>query len=164
MWVLTSHYRTPLTYTEESLEAARKGAERLRIAARTPDGATGDTLDAAPLKERFIEAMDDDLNTSKALAALFDLARDINRARDDGRAVGEAQQVLLELADVLGMTLTEPEAAIGAAPFIELLISLRGELRHAKQFELADRVRDGLTELGIALEDSAQGTTWRRKE
>jgi cysteinyl-tRNA synthetase len=164
MWVLTSHYRTPLTYTEESLEAARKGAERLRIAARTPDGATGDTLDAAPLKERFIEAMDDDLNTSKALAALFDLARDINRARDDGRAVAEAQQVLLELADVLGMTLTEPEAAIGAAPFIDLLISLRSELRQAKQFELADRVRDGLTELGIALEDSAQGTTWRRKE
>ena len=74
----------------------------------------------------------------------------------------EAQATLRELAGVLGLTLREPEAAIGAAPFIELLVSLRNELRAAKQFELADRVRSGLSELGITLEDGAEGTRWRR--
>ena len=72
--------------------------------------------------------------------------------------------MLLELADVLGLTLTEAEADLGAAPFIELLIAIRNELRQAKQFELADRVRSGLSGLGITLEDTPQGTEWRRKE
>ncbi|MEX1253804.1 MAG: cysteine--tRNA ligase [Dehalococcoidia bacterium] len=166
MWVLTSHYRTPLSYTEEALQAAKRGGERLRIAARAPsDGAAaGGEIDAAPYRDSFIEAMDDDLNTSKALAALFDLAHEISRARDEGRPVAGAQAALLELADVLGLTLTEAETDMGAAPFIELLIALRGELREAKQFALADRVRDGLTELDIALEDTPQGTVWRRQD
>ncbi len=168
MWVLFSHYRTPLTFTSEALSAAKRGAERLRLAVRTPsndaDGADGDAVDAAPNREQFIAAMDDDLNTSKALAALFDLAHEINRGRDEGRKVADAQAALLELADVLGLTLTEPEADISAAPFIELLITIREELRGAKQFELADRVRDGLDELGVALEDGPEGTTWRRRE
>ncbi|MCH7488088.1 MAG: cysteine--tRNA ligase [Chloroflexi bacterium] len=165
MWVLFSHYRTPLTFTSEALSAAKRGAERLRIAVRTPsNGADGDAVDAAPCREQFIAAMDDDLNTSKALAALFDLAHEINRRRDEGRKVADAQAALLELADVLGLTLTEPEADISAAPFIELLITIREELRGAKQFELADRVRDGLDELGVTLEDGPEGTTWRRRE
>ncbi|MCH8993472.1 MAG: cysteine--tRNA ligase [Chloroflexi bacterium] len=163
LWVLTSHYRTPLTYTEEALAAAKRGAERLRTAGRAPADGSGDPLDGAPYREQFIEAMDDDLNTSKALAVLFDLAHEINRVRDDGHAVGDAQAVLLELADVLGLTLSEAEADLGAAPFIDLLITIRDELREAKQYELADRVRSGLDELDVALEDSAQGTVWRRE-
>jgi cysteinyl-tRNA synthetase len=165
LWILTSHYRTPLTYTDEALDAAKKAAERLRTAARAGDGpANAEALDTERFRQQFIDAMDEDLNTSKALAVLFDLAREINRARDEGRPAVDAQATLLELADVLGLTLTEPEASIGAAPFIELLITMREELRKAKQFELADRVRDGLAELGIALEDAAQGTAWRRRE
>ncbi|MGB2695633.1 MAG: cysteine--tRNA ligase [Dehalococcoidia bacterium] len=166
MWVLTSHYRTPLAFTDEALVAAKRGAERLRIAARggaSGDGA-GDSLDPTPYRAQFVEAMDDDLNTSKALAALFDVAHEINRARDEGRPFSEARDALLELADVLGLTLTEPEAALGAAPFIELLIELRAELREAKQFELADRVRARLSELGITIEDASGGTEWRRRE
>ena len=84
--------------------------------------------------------MDDDLNTPAALAALFDLARDINRSRDDGRDV-ERRRRRCGAGGVLGLTLREPEAAMGAAPFIDLLVELRNDLRDAKQFELSDRVR-----------------------
>ncbi len=165
VWILTSHYRTPVTYTEEALLAAKRASERLRLAARAGDGsAAGEPVDAEPFRRQFIEAMDEDLNAPRALAVLFDLAHEINRGRDEGRAVATAQAALLELADVLGLTLTEPEADLGGAPFIELLIAIRSELRQAKQFELADRVRTGLAELGIALEDTSQGTEWRRRE
>ncbi len=186
LWVLTSHYRTPISYTTEALEAAKRGVERLRIAARAssdpstslraggggsaPSPASGG-VDASPYREQFIEAMDDDLNTSRAIAALHELAHEINRARDPsagsgqaGRPAVEAQAALLELADVLGLTLSEPEADMSAAPFIELLIAIREELRAEKQYQLADHVRSGLAGIGIALEDTAQGTVWRRRE
>ena len=166
LFILTTHYRKPLTYTQEALASAKAGADRLQVAARvTPDGpAQGDPLDPASYRQAFIEAMDDDLNTAQALATLFDLAREINRARDENRPFDEAQAALLELADVMGLTLVEADAAMAAAPFVELLISIREELRQAKQFELSDRIRDGLAELGVALEDTAGGTAARRRE
>jgi cysteinyl-tRNA synthetase len=162
LWILTSHYRKPLTFTEDTLDAAKAGAERLRTAARTsgPDGDGG--FDLAPFRDRFTEAMDDDLNTPQALAVLFDLAKEVNRARDEQRGISSAQGLLLELADVLGLRLEQSEQSIEAAPFIELLLTIRNELRGAKQFQLADRVRDGLKDLGIALEDGAGGTTWKQ--
>jgi cysteinyl-tRNA synthetase len=161
LWILTSHYRKPLTFSEETLDAAKHGADRLRTAARasTSDGDGG--IDATASRERFIEAMDDDLNTPQALAVLFELAKEINRARDDGKGVSGAQSVLLELADVLGLRLEQSERAIEAAPFVDLLVQIRNELRAAKQYELADRVRDGLAALEIVLEDSPDGTTWK---
>jgi cysteinyl-tRNA synthetase len=163
LFVLTSHYRAPLTYSEKALESGKRAAERLRLAATIPGGeGPPSDIDVEAYRERFIEAMDEDLNTPGALAALFDLARDINRARDEGRGTDEAQQTLRELAEVLGLTLREPDAAMSAAPFIDLLVLLRDELRAAKLFELADRVRAGLADLGITLEDSAEGTRWRR--
>ena len=163
LFVLTSHYRSPLSYSEEALESGRRAAERLRLAATLPGG-NGPPADVPveSYRERFVEAMDDDLNTPAALAALFDLARDVNRARDERRGIEEAQQTLRELAGVLGLTLQEPEATMGAAPFIDLLVQLRNDLREAKQFEQADRVRAGLAELGITLEDGPDGTRWRR--
>jgi len=164
VWVLTSHYRTPLMYTEEALESGKRGAERLRLAARaaSSDG-SGPAVDPAPYRERFLEAMDEDLNTPKALGALFELAREVNRARDESRPIEKAQAALIELAGLLGLTLTEPEVGLAATPFIELLMRTRDDLRNAKQFELADRIRSGLAELRITLEDTAQGTVWRRK-
>ena len=161
LWVLTSHYRKPLTFSEETLEAAKHGAERLRTAARAPAGDGDGGIDLGAFRERFTGSMDDDLNTPQGLAVLFDLAKEINRARDDGRGTAAAQGLLLELADVLGLRLEQAEQAIEAAPFIDLLVQIRTELRSAKQYELADRVRQGLASLQIALEDGAGGTTWK---
>ena len=165
LFVLGSYYRSPLTYTDMALGAAKRGVERLRTAAHaaSPEG-DKDPVDAAPVRERFLEAMEDDLNTAQALAALFDLAREMNRARDEGRSTREAQAVLRELAGVLGLTLAEEERQVAAAPFIELLMELREDLRRAKQFDLADSIRSRLSELGVALEDSREGTVWKRKD
>jgi cysteinyl-tRNA synthetase len=163
LFVLTSHYRAPLTYSDEALESGKRAAERLRLAATLPRG-NGPPADVPveDYRDRFIDAMDDDLNTPGALAALFDLARDINRSRDEGRAIDEPQAALRELAGVLGLTLREPEAAMGAAPFIDVLVELRNDLRAAKQFELADKLRSQLAAAGITLEDGPEGTLWRR--
>ena len=114
--------------------------------------------------------MDDDFNTPNALAALFDFARAINRAKDEGAGasdVAAAQAKLRELMMVLGL---RPDAASAgdtgqaATPFIELLLEVRRDLRAAKQWQLADKVRDSMTKLGVALEDNPQGTTWRWSE
>ena len=108
--------------------------------------------------------MDDDLNTPRALAVLFDLARDVNRGAAEGRDTAGARSLLRELCGVLGLTLAAPEAeAQQAAPFIDLLVAVRAELRAAKQWQLSDRVRDGLLELGIEIKDGPEGTVWKAK-
>lgn len=163
MLVLTSNYRSPLTYTEGALEGAERGAERLMEALRPSEPKAGAAaVDGSAARAKFIEAMDDDFNTAQAIAGMFDLAREINRGRESGADVSPAQAVLRELAGVLGLKLEAAEsAAIAAAPFIELLIELRADLRAAKNFAGADKVRNRLTDLGVTLEDSAQGTTWK---
>ena len=165
IFILNSHYRSPITFAEESLEASKRAAERLRTAVATPGGDADPAANPAPFKQRFLDALDDDLNTAGALGALFDLARNINRARDDGRKTEEAQAALRELAGVLGLTLAEPQADgdASAGPFIKLLMELRDDLRDAKQYELADKLRARLSEIGVILEDSPQGTRWRLK-
>ena len=147
----------------QTSSSARTPAPSTAARAAEDASPSGDAVDAAPYREQFIEAMDDDLNTSIALAALFDLAREINTARDEQRPIADAQAAMLELAGILGLKLEESDTAMGAAPFIELLISVRKELRDAKQFEQADKVRNGLEALGIVLEDTAEGTAWRQE-
>lgn len=172
LYLLSTHYRTPLAWTDADVDAAARGLDRLRaavIVTANPSaaGKAGESLSKAAkeAREKFISAMDDDFGTPQAIAALYDLAREINRARDEGaaaNALAAAQATLLELAQVLGLTLKPPEArSASAAPFIELLITVRKDLRAAKQFALADKIRDDLAKLGVLLEDSAQGTTWK---
>jgi cysteinyl-tRNA synthetase len=166
LFVLTSHYRSPLAHSEEGLEAARLGAERLRLAVSLEgDGRQPPPVDPAPYRERFLAALDDDLNTAAALAALFELAREINRGRDEGRDSEEARAALKGLAGLLGLTLKEPEAPdlVGAQPFIDLLVQVRDQLRAHKLYALSDSIRARLAELGVALEDTAEGTRWRRR-
>jgi cysteinyl-tRNA synthetase len=142
-FILSSHYRSPLSFT------------------------TAPALDAAQYRQQFIEAMDDDFNSAKAMGILFDLARDINQAADSGSNIEEAAKSLKDLAgNVLGLKLKAVDnstSSVEAAPFIELLIQTRLNLRAAKQFQLADEIRQKLTDLGILLEDGPKGTTWRKK-
>ncbi len=161
LFFLSSHYRSPLFYSEEVVRSQERAIRRLRQALRVESG-SGPSVDATDFRTRFVEAMDDDLNTPRALATLFDLAREINRGRENDADVSEAQQALSDLADVLGLDLTESDdgADTSAGPFIQLLVDLRTDLRAARQFDQADRIRDELANLGVSLEDSAAGTEW----
>ena len=102
-------------------------------------------------RSRFTAAMDDDLNTPQALAAMFDLAREINRGMEAGHAVGAAQATLRELASVLGLTLEERAGGErnDAHPFIDLLVETRDRLRAERSFQLGDSIRARLDELGV---------------
>ena len=176
LMVLQGHYRAPLTYSEEGLLAAEKGLDRLRAAAdptapvAAADDADGADLDlagaAADADRRFHEAMDDDFNSPVAVAALFDLARAINRGRAAGapaESAESARQTLVGLSGVLGLDLSQAATGGGdAGPFIDLLLRVRQELRSAKQWALSDLVRDELASLGIVVEDTADGPVWSR--
>ena len=165
LFILSSHYRSPLVYNDGAVEAQQRALDRLRNALVLEGGAdtSGAAVDATPFRERFVEAMDDDLNTPRALAALFDLARSINRGHEEGAGISHAQSELRELAGILGLTLEAPERGAGADVdrYVELLIEVRSALREARQYALADSIRDGLAELGVTLEDKPQRTTWR---
>jgi len=164
LFVLGSHYRNPLTYSEDALEASERGAERLRSALshRTESDGDAGRLSAEPFEQRFVESMDDDFSTPQAIAVLFELAKEINRNAEWGADVNEAQETLRRLGDVLGLALEEQtQLAPDAGAFIELLISTREDLRRNKQWQLADSIRTGLTDLGVTLEDTPQGTRWK---
>ena len=161
LFFLSSHYRSPLFYSEETVRGQERAIQRLRQAVNAESAGTGPPVDPAKFEERFLEAMGDDLNTPRALAALFDLVREINRGRERGADLKPAQATLAELAGVLGLTLEEQSSDAEAAPFIQMLIDVRVELRSARQFELADKIRDQLTELGVTIEDTPSGTNWR---
>ena len=205
LFFLSSHYRSPLTYSDEAILAQERAAERLRNAALgdgVDGGAAGESelIDVARYRARFVEPMDEDLNTPRALATLFDLAREINRTGEAGGRVSEARSLLRELSGVLGLTLEEPAAsesgdisefdglldelradlealadgssletltqrldeATDADQIVRSWLDLRSDLRAARRFDLADRIRDGLANLGVIIEDKAGGTEWRR--
>jgi cysteinyl-tRNA synthetase len=177
MMVLNSSYRSPLTFNEEVISQAERNLERLRSALR-PSIPERNTVPEGTLKainvqmestrQGFMAAMDDDFNTAGALGHLFDLVRALNQARDanlEQTSLSIAQDLLRELAEgVLGLRL-ERAATRGtqADPFIDLLLELRNELRDQKLWALSDEIRDQLASLGVLLEDSKDGTTWRWK-
>ncbi len=187
LWVLSSHYRSPISYSDDNLTATEKGIERFRNTDRLDikESATN-AVDAQPYRERFIEAMDDDFGTPQAIAALFDLAREINHGNDAGMHVGKALKTFRELAAVLGLTLhselIEPEIPIqsllelaakyniktsnieNTEPIIKSLLNERARLRTEKKYQLADSMRSDLNKLGITFEDTPQGTEWRYKK
>jgi cysteinyl-tRNA synthetase len=167
-FILTSHYRSPLNYDEEHLQNARSALTRFYTALRDlPPAQPGG---GESYVEAFMDAMDDDFNTPVALAVMFDLAREINRIRqeDIDQAAALAAQ-LKALGGILGILQQQPqeylqggdESALDDAR-IAALIQRRGEAKAAKDWGEADRIRDELGAQGVVLEDGPGGTTWRR--
>jgi len=173
--IFSGHYRKPVVYNDETLANAKRVLDRLFTGLRPSKGnkSTGEEVDkliAATENARagFIEAMDDDFNTSSAMAAIFELVRAINSARDGGVTgpfYEAAQQTLRELTGVLGLTLheevIEPSGGGDVKPFVDLLVAIRSDLREAKQWAIADKLRNGLKDLGIIIEDTPEGPQWR---
>jgi len=158
IFVLGSHYRSPLTYSEEALEAAGRGADRLRQVVEGEGGGKkdGGKIDTESYRQRFIEAMDDDLNTPQALAALFDLARDINRASDEGYSIAAGQKLLKELSTVLGLTLKPREGApLDAEALRQLVDSTLEQLEKAEQSQLVTNISSRMLEVYAGQEESS---------
>jgi len=164
--LLGAHYRQPLDWSDAVLRDSQRKLDRLYTSLRNVSG-WDDWAKTTP-SEEFIEALEDDLNTPKALAVLFDLARKINRAGDSEPAVSLARQ-LRASAEIVGLLGADPaewftagdEGALGADE-IEALLVQRAAARDNGDYSGADRIRAELKDLGVAIEDGPKGTSWRR--
>jgi cysteinyl-tRNA synthetase len=191
IFVLSSHYRSPLTYSEEALEAAEKNAQRLATTVKVVRAGSKEkkVIDFEKYRKRFIDVMDDDFNTPQAFALLLELAKHINIASDKGIDSTDLRRTLEELGGYLGLkfqldirveaplsmgvkTSASVRKIVGAAPNTEIekkvskLIEERLKYRKARQWEQADKVREEIAKLGAILEDNPEGTPniiWKRK-
>ena len=161
-FILRAHYRSPLNYSDKHLDDAKQALTRLYTALRgvSVSPASIDWTQASAAK--FKAAMDDDFNTPEALAVLFELANEVNKDKSAATAT-----LLKQLAAIVGLLQRDPEQflqgdADDAALDIDSLIAERIAAKQAKNYAEADRIRKLLAEAGIVLEDTAQGTTWRR--
>ena len=170
LFLLSAHYRSPVDFSEERLAEARAGFDRwsafLRATRDLPEVDKGSEV-VATARQRFSDALDDDLGTPGAQAALFDLAREGNRALEQGDrdTAAEVRGALLELTAVLGYTFDDSDDSSSlVAPLVEELLRLRLEARNRKDFDTADGIRGRLAAIGIVVEDSADGARWHRGE
>ncbi|MDG4548907.1 MAG: cysteine--tRNA ligase [Candidatus Contendobacter sp.] len=176
LFILSSHYRGPLNYSDENLDHAKASLTRLYTALR------GLPVADAPVEEswrvRFEQAMDDDFNTPEALAVLFDLAREVNRLRAEDEAAAARLGASLRwfggllgllqadaglyLQGMVGQSVSAELTTTYAIEKIESLIAERAAARKARNWAEADRIRALLQDAGIGLEDTSKGTIWRR--
>jgi cysteinyl-tRNA synthetase len=176
-FILQSHYRSTLDFSNEALEGAAKGMEKLHNTVRNirnelQNGKnTGFQIDAQGFKSKFLEAMDDDFNTAQAIGVLFDLSKEINALRAENRASAEDLLSVNELFNELGGNMLGiiPAAFESGSSeksiedgLVNLILELRSEVRAQKLWQLSDKIRDGLTKIGIVVEDKKDGTSWRR--
>jgi cysteinyl-tRNA synthetase len=169
-FILSSHYRSQLNYSENQLNNARSALQRLYGALL--DTQSVDLPQNSDYANRFEAAMNDDFNTVNAMAVLFDLAREINRAKsDDPDAVDALASLLRYLGGIIGLLEKDagdflklkPGPGDGLADDeIEAMIQQRLDARNDKDWKQADRIRDELGAVGIAIEDGPEGTRWRR--
>lgn len=178
-FMLSVHYRNPINFSDELLGQSKNGLDRLYncldnlayLGKNPPDSPTG-SLDEQNYKERlsgfkdrFIEAMDDDLNTADAISVLFDMVREINTSITAASSVSQetinySSSLLRELGGVLGILQKQEESSLDAE--IEELINQRQQARKDKNWKLADEIRDKLKGMGIILEDTPQGVKWKK--
>ena len=168
--MVSCQYRSPINYSAEVIEQAKNSLERLYTCRDNIDFALKNAADGGEIpafteqrKQEFIDAMEDDLNTADALAAVFMLVRDINTAISAGagkKALKAFAEVFDELTGVLGLVYNRRTETLDSE--IEELINKRTEARKNKDFKTADEIRDKLKEMGIILEDTPQGVKWTR--
>ncbi len=169
-FLISSHYRSPLNFSETNIESAQSALKRLYIALK---GYTENTEDKSPIdinyEERFNEALNDDFNTPIALSILFEIAKQINIERiSNPNKANALSAILIKLGNFIGILEYNAEeylkqsSELSEAEISEK-IAQRETARNSKDFAMSDQIRDELVELGIILEDSANGTTWRRK-
>ena len=168
--MVSCHYRSPINYSAEVIEQAKNSLERLYTCRDNIDFALKNAADGGEIpafveqrKQEFTDAMEDDLNTADALAAVFMLVRDINTAISAGagkKALEAFAEVFDELTCVLGLVYNRRTETLDSE--IEELIEKRTEARKNKDFKTADEIRDKLKEMGIILEDTPQGVKWTR--
>ncbi len=184
-YLVGTHYRSPLDFDDQKLEMSKKALARLYTTSNlvkealaregTGAGAGGEQLlqSVKHAEAEFVAAMDDDFNTALAAAALFDLSKEINSFVSDyapsaagHQALRQALEAFARLGDVLGLDLLQPEQSQNdnlVDKLMELIIGIRSQARQNKDWPTADKIRDGLKEAGIVLEDTPQGVRWKRK-
>lgn len=173
-FVLSSHYKSPINFSDTALKEAHSGLSRLYHALKGTNAKSDNAVWASDVGQAFVAAMNDDFNTPKAISVLFELASQLNRAKKDNpNQVMPLANALKTLSGVLNIASLKPEAFLQAVigehqgnglsdDDIIAKIKARTDAKTAKDFGLADAIRDELKAQGIELEDSRAGTTWRR--
>ncbi len=163
-FLLGTHYRSPLNYSDAGLNDAKSGLERLYTALR---GVETKSIEVAELKQlcpEFFAAMDDDFNSSKAISELFALAKQVNKAQSDAEKE-QLASTLMSLGGILGILQDDPEAFLQGdnadSAEIDALIEARNQARADKDWAKADAIRDQLNAMGVEIEDAGGVTTWR---
>ena len=189
-FIVSTHYRSPLDFSDERLKEAQKSLGRLRQAQETlgelsammSAGATESSLvlrkKAVELRDAFMEAMRDDFNTALAISHMFALAKEINiynkevvdaQGKPDGKLVAIHNDVFAEMCSIIGVLETKAAVAPNEAgdnkeaALVEMLIQMRQDARASKNYALADQLRNQLTAIGIVLQDTPQGVKWSKQ-
>jgi cysteinyl-tRNA synthetase len=180
-FILQSHYRSTLDFSDEAMQGANAGLEKLlnfvrdlreRIEKGESQPPATHTLDCSLYEKEMQEAMDDDFNTPKVIAALFRLVTDVNSQYSNGNPMSTSSLKEIERiveaygSGILGVVPKKGESAAveqaSTSEIVNLMIELRAEARRQKQWSLSDMIRDGLKGVGIVIEDKKDGTTWRK--
>lgn len=176
-FILQSHYRSTLDFSEQAIDAAAKGFDKLTAAlirlkneiTKQRKGTKEFITSFDEYRKRFFEAMDDDFNAPLAIGVLFELIRETNDLLNDAANASHTFLVSVDqflthaLEEILGLSVQSSATGSSSEPqLMELLIAIRNDARKNKNFAISDKIRDDLKAAGIVLEDGKEGTTWKR--